>query len=231
LFGKRGGRRFVRRRSPRAWDGHDRPPHFRVGVIECHFLLVDSYAEPPRYTLEAFSPAAGPGYNFVYGANESGILVGTSDRQAHARIDGRLHALTVSDGVFSGAARDVNEQGVIVGAYGEFDESGPRHCLWPSANAPPILLRGVSRNNASGSAWAINKSGQIAGVSGGTEGVFCAVLWDRPRARPKRLGLLPGAFNSEGVAINNRGDVVGRSGGESSVEAFWYDDSRRSMGG
>lgn len=256
-----------------------RPAVFTLALatLSVTFCSSNTFADPPRYTLEIFTPAgnhtystplgmnesgqlagysaagpwepisaptivaddgeiielpaADPGYNFVYNGNESGVFVGISNRQAHAWVNGRLHPLPVPSTVFSGAARDISERGVIVGAYGEFDEIGPQHCVWTNQNAPPILLRGVSRNNASGSAWAMNSQGQIAGVSGGTEGVFFAVRWDRLRARPRKLGLLPGAFNSEAVALNNHGDVVGRSSSDTFVEAFLYSDETRDMVG
>jgi probable HAF family extracellular repeat protein len=87
-----------------------------------------------------------------------------------------------------------------------------------------VRLPGLTIDNHIGKAWAINAGGQIAGVSGGSEGVFYAVRWDTRTAPPLQIGPLPGAFNSEGRGINIHGDVVGRSSGDTVTEAFVHLD-------
>ncbi len=166
-----------------------------------------------------------PNYNFPYALNSAGMVVGQSGFRAFHWDGAVADPLRVPEGFFSGTAHDISDTGVIVGSYGDNDFLGPRHCYWPSASQEAILLPPLSPGNHDGSAWAINESGQIAGVSG-VEGIFYAVLWDSVESPPIQIGPLPGAFNSEALGMNERGDVVGRSSFEDfSIEAmFWNSD-------
>ncbi len=164
-----------------------------------------------------------PNFNFPYGINAAGDIVGQSGQQGFVYQAGVAAPLPVPDGFFSGVGHDINDAGAIVGSYGDSDFSGPQHCYWSSGAAAPVTLAGVIPGVTSGSAWAINEAGQIAGVSGGIEGVFYAARWDSPAADPVQIGPLPGAFNSEGLGMNELGDVVGRSSFlDFTIQAFYW---------
>jgi hypothetical protein len=132
-------------------------------------------------------------------------------------------------GAGSGAARAALSPSLIVGSYGDYDSIGPRHCLWTAMDREPDDLPGTVGGSTTGAAWAVNPSGQIAGVSGGISGVFYAVRWDSPTAPPLRIGPLDGAMNSEAVALNVHGDVAGRSGFSDHSEAMLYVESSSAL--
>jgi probable HAF family extracellular repeat protein len=161
---------------------------------------------------------------YAFGINASGLVVGESGLVPHLWESGGARTLERPEGYFSGAARAINDAGVIVGSAGDSDFTGPQHCLWPGAAERARILPGIFPESTTGSAWAINSSGQIAGVSGSLVGTFFAARWDAPDIEPIKIGPLPGAVNSEGLGINERGDVVGRSSFEdATTEAFFFD--------
>jgi probable HAF family extracellular repeat protein len=160
--------------------------------------------------------------SFGIGIDDAGRVVGESQRQATLWDEAGAHLLDVPAGFFSASAHASRAGGVIVGSYADQDDAvpvGPRHAYWTDRDAPAMPLLGID-GSVIGSAWAINDKGQIAGVSGGSEGVFYAVRWDSPSAAPVQIGPLPGAFNSEARGINAAGDVVGRSSSDTSTHAF-----------
>lgn len=99
-----------------------------------------------------------------------------------------------------------------------------------------------------GVANGINDEGQATGQSGncamGFNASFHAVLWqpgqpkssnddDRAQWTATDLGSLGGKINNAGADINNRGQVVGKSGvrGDNTFHAFlWQDDVMRDLG-
>jgi probable HAF family extracellular repeat protein len=175
-------------------------------------------------------PTADLAMNFALGNNDVGLIAGQTQLQPCVWDAERLSVLPVPAGFFGGAAWDASNNGKVVGSY-DSDFLGPQHCVWVNPNALPITLRGLRGRNTVGTAFAINEVGQIAGVTGGIAGAFQAVRWDRMRARPRALGFLPGAFNSEARGINGFGDVVGRSSSDDGVEAFLYTDADGLMSG
>jgi probable HAF family extracellular repeat protein len=156
-------------------------------------------------------PALTQPFGVAYAINDAGLACGESGRRACVWEDGVLHELEPPFGVFSGSAHAVTAGGLVVGSFGDQDEIGPHHCFWSDRDAEAVLLPGLFVDNQLGSAWAVNASGQIAGVSGGFEGEFYAARWDAVDEPPVRIGPLPGGSNSEARAINGMGDVVGRS--------------------
>ena len=177
-----------------------------AGPEAWHPLNVPILVEPngTATVLQGDMPA------FAFGVNDAGLVVGESGRLACAWESGARRLLKLPDFAGSGSAHAVNTDGLIVGSYGDFDDGiGPTHCAWASLDAEPRVLEGLGK--VSGSAWAVNASGAIAGVSGGVEGEFFSVRWDGVDAAPVRIGPLPGAMNSEARAINAGGDVAGRS--------------------
>lgn len=162
--------------------------------------------------------------SFAFSVTDDGRLTGEIGRRPVLWEGDQARMLAVPDGYFSGAAHAVHSSGWIAGSYADSDDAvpiGPRHCTWDGVTAAaPVLLPGLTEGNHLGKAWAVNAAGQIAGVSGGSEGVFYAVRWDSRTATPVQIGPLEGAFNSEGRGINLHGDVVGRSSGDSFTQAF-----------
>jgi probable HAF family extracellular repeat protein len=164
-----------------------------------------------------------PTFNFVHGLNESAVLVGTSGQRAYAWVQGEPRLLRLPQAIFSGAAQDVTARGLVCGSVGDSDWIGPQHCYWPTPTAVARILPGLFAQSTTGVATAVNESGQIAGTSGGLVGSFFAVRWDQPDAPPFQIGPLPGAMNSDGLDMNENGDVVGRSSyPDGRTEAFLY---------
>lgn len=164
-----------------------------------------------------------PNYNFPYGINAIGAIVGLSGQQGFHWSQGVATPLLAPDGFFSTVGHDIDDAGRIVGSFGDSDASGPQHCYWANSTAQPVLLPGLTPDVTAGSAWAINEAGQIAGVSGGSAGIFYAVRWDSATSTPVQIGPLSGAFNSEGLGMNELGDVVGRSSYPNfSIEAMYW---------
>jgi probable HAF family extracellular repeat protein len=168
-------------------------------------------------------PPPDPTFNFVHGLDEGGMLVGTSGQRAWAWIHDVPVLLAPPRGVYSGAAQDANQSGLICGSVGDSDWIGPMHCVWASPTNVAKILPGLYSGSVSGVASAVNESGQIAGTSGGLVGSFFAVRWDDPDAAPVQIGPLPGAMNSDGLDMNEHGDVVGRSSfSDGSTQGFLY---------
>ncbi len=164
-----------------------------------------------------------PTFNFVHGLDERGVLVGSSGQRAWAWLQGVPHLLEPPFGVYSGAAQDANRSGLICGSVGDSDWIGPMHCVWESPTSTARVLRGLFSDGTTGLAMAVNESGQIAGTSGALVGSFVAMRWQSPDAVPMQIGPLPGAMNSEGLDMNELGDLVGRSSfPDASTEAFLY---------
>lgn len=164
-----------------------------------------------------------PTFNFLHGLNESGILVGSSGQRAYAWVNDAPRLLRPPQGFFSGSAQDVTGRGFVCGSVGDSDWIGPQHCYWPDPLAVARILPGLYPESTTGVATAVNESGQIAGTSGSLVGTFYAVRWDDPTATPLQIGPLPGAMNSDGLDMNENGDVVGRSSyPDFRTEAFLY---------
>jgi probable HAF family extracellular repeat protein len=114
-----------------------------------------------------------------------------------------------------GHAYGLNDRGQVVGESGTPDR--PRAFVWNAQDGLTELghLPGAEWSTARG----INSQGQVVGYSGtgppGDRGLhgswFHAFVWDQ-EAGMRDLGTLGESDNSEAVAINDRGHVVGWSG-------------------
>jgi probable HAF family extracellular repeat protein len=180
----------------------------------------------------AVLPAEDPSYNFAFGFAPGGGVLGQSGRRACLWEEGEQHFLKVLPTFFSGLATDANSSGLICGNIGDYDEIGSQHCVWPGAALDPVLLPGLFAENTTGTAWAVNEAGQVAGSSGGVEGGFIAARWDSLDGAPLPIGPLEGAFNSEARGLNELGDVVGRSSFASGeTQAFIYESAEQRLTG
>ncbi len=190
----------------------------------------DPLATPVLYTGGRLVELTRPtdSLNFALGVAGPDLIAGTSSNQPYVWRDGRPVLLQPAGGLPAGFAYDASLSGAIVGAVYNDITGSQFPVLWPDADSPGILLRGL-RGVAEGAAFTINGRGQIGGAAGGT-GSFFGARWDGPRRAPRRIGPLPGAINSEVLDLNELGDAVGRSGyADNSVEAMLYVDATREL--
>jgi probable HAF family extracellular repeat protein len=136
---------------------------------------------------------------------------------------GEIRQLPPLSGDSVGIALSINDNGQAVGVSGSCANTtlppftdGPHAVLWEKdgsvhdlgtlgGTVDPALL---AIGNV---AFSINNAGQVTGASalpGNTN--IRAFVWTRERGM-QNLGTLPGDVNSVGLAINNRGEVVGAS--------------------
>jgi len=170
-------------------------------------------------------PRPNESLNFLLGLGRADLIVGTSSTFPHVWKRGVPQRLRPAGGIPQGSATDANTRGIICGEVVR-DFSGAQYpVVWPSAGSRGILLPGLG-DARRGAAFAINENDQVAGAIHGIGGYdFVAVRWDSRGAPPVPLGVLPGAMNSEGLCLNNRGDVAGRSSfPDFSTKAFIYLD-------
>jgi probable HAF family extracellular repeat protein len=121
------------------------------------------------------------------------------------------------------SAIGINERGQVVGNAGD----PARSFLWEKGRMTPLGSLGGGWS----AAYAINDRGQVVGGSETKSGKGHAFLWEK--GRMKDLGTLPGDLFSNALAINERGEVIGVSFGdtEPSQRAFlWQNGRMRSLG-
>lgn len=169
----------------------------------------------------------GGAYGAAYAINDQGQVVGESQTAA-----GVTHAFLWEDGVMTdlgtvpgaegiSSARDINNRGQIVGS--SYSDGKSRMLMWKDGQ-----VRVLSSSVAGGNAWAVNEAGNVSG-SITLEGEFAsrAAVWENGE-----LSVLdePG---SQGFAINNRGQVVGRqnqTGGRRPRMVRWWRDQTVALG-
>jgi len=181
-------------------------------------------------------PTLGGHNGFAAGANRPGQIVGWAEngqrdssctgsqvRQFRAvRWDARSHRpheLAPLPGDSTSAATAINDRGQVVGISGACGfavggVSATHAVLWNAAGTPHDL------GQIGGSQWntplAINDRGEIAGfanVPGGTTPASLhphAFIWTAATGM-RDLGTLPGDVLSEGLGLNDRGQIVGTS--------------------
>jgi len=137
---------------------------------------------------------------------------------------GEVRELHPLPGDSVGMAFAINDNGHAVGVSGRCGNTmpppiagGPHAVLWEKDGSVHDLgnLGGTGDPAILGVgnvAFAINNQGQVAGVSALQDNKsFRAFLWSKRTGRMQSLGTLPGDVNSGGLAMNDRGDVVGAS--------------------
>jgi probable HAF family extracellular repeat protein len=147
--------------------------------------------------------------------NASGQVVGGSDSATTApnaflwSKDRGMQALGVLPNGYYSEAFGVNNLGQVVGMSNT--TRGNWHAFtWSKSSRIKDLGTLDSGRNTSATANGINDLGQIVGTSSCGPTCVHAVLWTSSGMQD--LGTLPGASSSGGLAINNKGQVVGQSG-------------------
>ena len=134
-------------------------------------------------------------------------------------LSGALTDLGTLGGMYS-SARAVNNLGQIVG-YSSDASNGQRAFLWtPTGGMQALPTLGSDPDDL---ANAINKSGEVVGVSRLTpEGPFHAFFWSSSGGI-RDLGTLPGDNDSDASGINSTNHVVGSSSDlNDAVRAFMW---------
>lgn len=179
---------------------------------------------------ELLTMAPGYGQGAAWGANASGIIVGTHTNDLFG-IDLPVYWTSAevaaqflpNPGGASGAAFAVNGSGTIVGA------AAPNGTLqavrWDDAQSNPVVI-GPLRGGFGGEARAINSAGDIAGRTSFPDFSSRAMLYLAAEDQLINLGVL-GRSYSEARGVNALRQVVGVSstdGGE--VHAFLWQDGQ-----
>ena len=161
-------------------------------------------------TAQFISGLAGSDDTVVFGLNEAGGLVGTSNTETAVRgfvgtKQGATRELPPLAGDTASAAYGLNNVGQAVGFSS--GDSGERAVMWDPVGTPWALpgVTGMTSSRATG----VNERGDVSGVIGTADGPR-PVVWPRAQA-PLELLLLPGHVAGEASGVNARGDVVGYS--------------------
>ena len=166
-------------------------------------------SEATALAINAFGKVVG--YSFSSGGRDTAVVWNRS---------GRPRALLPLPGDGGSEAQAINLWGQVVGDSEDGSETATR---WPRAQ--PKALAALARD-PDAQAFAINRKGAIAGVSISLALIHSAVLW-ASGGRPVRLAALPGNDQSWALGINESGDVVGFSAGETSITAVLWPAPRR----
>ncbi len=150
---------------------------------------------------------------FAFGLSGAGLVVGSNAFQATAWVGGVEKQLTIPQGWFSGSAQAVNAGGLIVGSFGDSDDTqeppiGARPCAWTAHTERCVQMR-VPGDDV-GTAYDVNDDGVVVGA-GDTGDGFRPLIWETWDTNPVALSGPEGVALIEGLAINERGDVVGRA--------------------
>lgn len=150
------------------------------------------------------------GSSLASAINNSGIIAGavTMGGQPHSAIwqNQSLQILDNSADDISEALA-INSSGAVVGFLGTGADPGNhlQPALWQNGSLETLGTLG----GAAGRATGINDQAQVVGDAFNTDGYWHAFIWQSGQMTD--LGTLPGGMGSQADAINDIGDVVGRS--------------------
>ena len=151
----------------------------------------------------------------AFDINNQGDIVGRSSRDG-ASYWGSYPVMWHNDSIqqladFTGQAIDINNRGqILINRYAYTDFAGAY--LWDHGALIDLGSLGGGQTNAR----ALNDLGQIVGCSNAGAGVFQAFIWENGVMTDLGAGS-SGGDASLAVAINERGDVLGRTGPAGSV--------------
>ena len=144
--------------------------------------------------------------NYAYAINNAGQVVGWGSVDGPARHAFLWDPVAGMQDLGGTVAHDINDSGQVVGTS---DVGGTHAVLWD----PVIGMQDI----AGGIAHGINNGGQVVGESNSH-----AFLWDQIGGT-QDLGVLSGRITSIAYDINEAGQVVGWSGGNSPDRAILWD--------
>lgn len=188
---------------------------------------------PVTYCVYDIGGGAGPAGEEVYvtaeDINNRGQVIGSTSMagqtQAYVWSLARgTHLLGVLPGQVHSNGESINDAGTAVGDSFNPDTGGGLSFIWDARRGMRVLdgSLGADRHGAKG----INRVGQVAGASNLTTGATHAFRRDR-NGEVLDLGTLPGGDYSFGLAINDRGTVVGvgSTAATRNSEGFIWTDS------
>jgi probable HAF family extracellular repeat protein len=184
-------------------------------------ILSDIYFLQPLGTLGGIASDA----NAI---NKGGQVVGWSwtssgDTRGFVRSQGQdMQPLAPLSGHSVSFAKGINSSGTICGFSSKPGEQEP--CLWIfvlGGGYIPQGLGGLGYYPYAGQANALNDNNQVVGYSRTTVGTKHAFLWTTTY-HMQNLGLLPGGIDSEAMAINNAGWVVGTASTDATADSTKY---------
>jgi probable HAF family extracellular repeat protein len=174
-----------------------------------------SSSSSPAAALRTFGDTA----SSASGINSSNQIVGNAVnsyvllRLAAFWNDSSSFALNLNDlGGDGSEALDINDSGEIVGYAYNAGAVQRRHATYWTNSSSQVkdlgTLPGVDPSTAYGTAYAINNSGQIAGLASITADVTRAAFWADSSSPAKNLGAL-GSESSWAMGIDGAGRIVG----------------------
>ena len=171
------------------------------------------------YVLQPLGNLGGIGCD-ANAINKGGQVVGwswtSSSTRGFVKSQGEdMKALDPLSGHSVSNARGINTSGAICGVSSKPGEQEP--CLWIFVLGGGYIPQGLGGLGwpYDGQANALNDNNQIVGYSRTLVGPKHAFLWTTGNLM-QDLGLLPGGIDSEAMAINNAGWVVGTASTDTS---------------
>ena len=177
----------------------------RVGYVATEYARVDNPGAVQIIRSMNSTNEVAAGYkNNRRNASSALILLGNNS----------VEDISGEQGAGNSVAYGINDQGEIAGAYNTSVAQRP----FRSVRRVGFQELSLPTGSNGGIAYAINEIGEAAGYVSGTAGVRPA-WW----TRRGEVQLLPGAQNltTKALDLNDRGDVVGVSGGEPKAAVLW----------
>lgn len=177
----------------------------RVGYVAIEYARIDNPgAVQIIRSMNSTNEVAGGYKNNRRNASSALILLGNNS----------VEDIAGEQGAGNSVAYGINDQGEIAGAYNTSTAQRPFRSVRRMGFQELLLPAGSN----GGIAYAINELGEAAGYVSGTAGIRPA-WW----TRRGEVQLLPTARNqtTKALDLNDRGDVVGVSGGEPKTAVLW----------